>query len=116
MPPTVLRAAERTEAEAVPARRRAGLAREMLTLTHTIGVAGWQVSHEGDGRAFVLAALGRCFIERRMSLNLTLVWRLRQLWREGATALDPRALRLALWLDARVVLRAARVDVHLAPP
>ncbi|GAB4470333.1 MAG: hypothetical protein OHK0044_12890 [Burkholderiaceae bacterium] len=101
---------------AMPARRRAGLAREILTLTHTIGVAGWQVWHEGDSRAFVLAAFGRCFVERRIAFNLPLLWRLRRLWREGAAALDPRALRLALWLDERVALRGARVDVHLAPP
>ena len=116
MHPTELRADERAEAEAAPAPRRAGLARELLTLTHTIGVAGWHVWHEGDGCAFVLAALGRCFVERRISFNLPLLWRLRKLWREGATALDPRALRLALWLDERVVLRGARIDVHLAPP
>jgi hypothetical protein len=101
---------------AAPARRRGGLAREILTLTHTIGVAGWQVWHEGDSRAFVLAALGRCFVERRIAVNLPLLWRLRRLWREGAAALDPGALRLALWLDKRVELRDARIDVHLAPP
>lgn len=116
MHPTALRAAERTEAEAASARRRAALAREVLTLTHTIGVAGWHVRHEGDGHAFVLAALGRCFIEQGISLNLPLLWRLRKLWRKGAIALDPRALRLALWLDERVVLRAARIDVRLTPP
>ncbi len=97
-----------------PAACRA-VAREVLLLTHTIGVAGWQVWHEGDARAFVLAAFGRCFVERRASLNLPLLWRLRKLWREGAAALDPAALRLALWLDKRVVLRGARIGVHLAP-
>lgn len=109
------------DAAEAPAPRRAPavrsvLAREMLLLTHTMGVAGWQARHEGDGRAFVLAAFGRCFVERHVSFNLPLLWRLRKLWREGAAALDPRALRLALWLDERVVLRGARVDVHLAPP
>lgn len=107
--------------DALPARRpasaaRSGLAHEVLLLTHTMGVAGWRAWHEGAGRAFVLAAFGRCFIERRASFNLPLLWRLRRLWREGAAALDPRGLRLALWLDARVVLRGARVDVRLAPP
>jgi hypothetical protein len=97
------------------AARRAPV-RETLLLTHTIGAAGWGAWHEGGGRAFVLAAFGRCFIERHASFNLPLLWRLRKLWREGAAALDPRALRLALWLDERVVLRGARVDVHLAPP
>jgi len=106
----------RADSAATPARRRAGVARETLTLTHTIGVAGWQVWHEGDSRAFVLAAVGRCFIERRIAFDLPLLWRLRRLWREGAAALDPSALRLALWLDQRVELRGARIDVHLAPP
>ncbi|GIL03898.1 MAG: hypothetical protein BroJett031_04180 [Betaproteobacteria bacterium] len=114
-------AGENPGVEATAARRHAPtarreLAREILLLTHTMGVAGWQARHEGGGRAFVLAAFGRCFIERRISFNLPLLWRLRRLWREGAAALDPRALRLALWLDERVVLRGARVDVHLAPP
>lgn len=109
------------DAAQAPAPRRAPAmrsvrARETLLLTHTMGVAGWQARHEGDARAFVLAAFGRCFVERHASFNLALLWRLRKLWREGAAALDPRALRLALWLDERVVLRGARVDVHLAPP
>jgi hypothetical protein len=91
-------------------------AREMLLLTHTIGVAGWQARHEGDGRAFVLAALGRCFVEHHLSFDLPLLWRLRRLWREGAAALDPRVLRLALWLDQRVELRGARIDVRVAAP
>lgn len=109
------------DAAQAPAPRRAPAvrsvqARETLLLTHTMGVAGWQARHEGDGRAFVLAAFGRCFVERQASFNLPLLWRLRRLWREGAAALDPRALRLALWLDERVVLRGARVDVYLAPP
>ena len=107
-------AGEPARPAAPPARRKA--ADEALLLTHTIGVAGWQARHEGAGHAFVLAAVGRCFVERRSSVNLPLLWRLRRLWNEGAAALDPRALRLALWLDARVVLRDARVDVHLAPP
>lgn len=107
--------------EALPASGRAcaarrQLAREILLLTHTMGVAGWRVWHEGAGHAFVLAAFGRCFVEHRISFNLPLLWRLRRLWRDGGAALDPRALRLALWLDERVVLRGARVDVHLAPP
>ncbi len=105
----------RADPAAAPARRR-GIVREILMLTHTIGMAGWQVSHKGDRRAFVLAALGRCFIERHIAFDLPLLWRLRRLWREGAAALDPRALRLALWLDQRVELRGARVDVSLAPP
>lgn len=114
-------AGEVARPEALPARARASAARgeparEILMLTHTMGVAGWQARHEGAGNAFVLAAFGRCFVERRISFNLPLLWRLRRLWREGAAALDPRALRLALWLDERVVLRGARVDVHIAPP
>jgi hypothetical protein len=81
-----------------------------------MGFAGWQAWHASDTRGFVLAAFGRCFVERRIAFNLPLLWRLRRLWREGATSLDPRRLRLAVWLDSRVVLRGVRIDVHLMPP
>jgi hypothetical protein len=109
------------DAAQVPARRsdspgRNAPGREVLMLAHTMGVAGWQAWHQGDGGAFVLAALGRCVVERRASFDLPLLWRLRRLWREDAAALDPGVLRLALWMDERVVLRGARVDVLVAPP
>ncbi len=48
--------------------------------------------------------------------NLPLLWKLRTLWRAGVADLDPRALRLALCLDARVRVGGVCIDVALTPP
>lgn len=89
---------------------------ESLQLVHVVGRSGWEVVHaSGDGQ-FALAAVGQCFAQRRRLLNLMLLWKLRTLWREGMAALDPRALRLALCVDARVRVGGASVDVTVTPP
>jgi hypothetical protein len=89
---------------------------EVLQLVHTVGRAGWDVSHAGGSAEFALAAVGRCFARRRLLFNLPLVWRLRKLWHEGVAQLDPRALRLALGVDRRVRVSGARIDVALSAP
>jgi len=89
---------------------------ETLLLTHTLGRAGWDVAHAGGASEFALAAIGQCFVKRRLLFNLPLLWRLRTLWRDGMAALDPRALRLALYVDERVRVSGASIDVELRRP
>lgn len=89
---------------------------ETLLLTHTLGRAGWDVAHTGGASEFALAAIGQCFVKRRLLFNLPLLWRLRTLWRDGMAALDPRALRLALYVDERVRVSGASIDVVLRRP
>jgi hypothetical protein len=89
---------------------------ETLLLTHTLGRAGWEVAHAGGASAFALAAVGQCFVRRRLLFNLPLLWRLRTLWRDGMAALDPRALRLALYVDERVRASGASLEVGLSRP
>lgn len=89
---------------------------ETLQLAHTTGRAGWEVAHAGGRGAFALAAIGLCFAHRRLMFNLPLLWKLRTLWRAGVAELDPRALRLALCLDARVRVSGVCIDVALSPP
>ena len=89
---------------------------ETLLLTHTLGRAGWDVAHTGCASEFALAAIGQCFVKRRLLFNLPLLWRLRTLWRDGMAALDPRALRLALYVDERVRVSGASIDVELRRP
>ena len=89
---------------------------ETLLLTHTLGRAGWDVAHTGSASEFALAAVGQCFVKRRLLFSLPLLWRLRTLWRDGMAALDPRALRLALYVDERVRVSGASIDVVLRRP
>jgi hypothetical protein len=89
---------------------------ETLLLTHTLGRAGWEVAHAGGASEFALAAVGQCFVRRRLLFNLPLLWRLRTLWRDGMAALDPRALRLALYVDERVRASGASLEVGLSRP
>lgn len=89
---------------------------ETLQLAHTVGRAGWDVAHAGGSSEFALAAVGLCLAHRRLMFNLPLLWKLRKLWHQGVTDLDPRAMRLALCLDARVRVGGACVDVALTPP
>jgi hypothetical protein len=86
---------------------------ETLLLTHTLGRRGWDIAHAGAAGEFALAAIGHCFLHRRLLFNLVLLWRLRRLWQEGVTHLDPRALRLAMGVDERVRVSGARLDVTL---
>jgi len=89
---------------------------ETLLLAHTVGRTGWEVAHAGTAAEFALAAVGRCFVRRRLLFNLPLLWRLRSLWRDGVAALDPRALRLAMAVDPRVRVAGARIDVRITAP
>jgi hypothetical protein len=89
---------------------------ETLLLAHTFGRAGWEVAHAGGSGEFALAAVGQCFVQRRLLFNLPLLWRLRKLWREGMSALDPKALRLAMCVDERVRVSGVRLDVALIAP
>lgn len=89
---------------------------ETLLLTHTLGRAGWDVAHAGGASEFALAAIGQCFVKRRLLFSLPLLWRLRTLWRDGMAALDPRALRLALYVDERVRVSGASIEVELRRP
>ena len=89
---------------------------ETLLLAYEFGRSGWDVAHAGSAGAFALAAVGQCFVQRRLLFDLLLLWRLRRLWRSGMTQLDPRALRLAVCVDRRVAVSGARVDITLAAP
>ena len=89
---------------------------ETLQLTHTLGRTGWDIAHAGGAGEFALAAIGHCFAQRRLLLNLPLLWRLRKLWQGGIAAIDPRALRLAVCVDERVRVSGARLDVAIEPP
>jgi hypothetical protein len=89
---------------------------ETLLLAHTIGRKGWDVAHAGGPAEFALAAVGHCFVHRRLVFNLVLLWRLRKLWHDGATALDARSLRLAMGVDERVRVSGARLDVTITSP
>jgi hypothetical protein len=86
---------------------------ETLLLAHTIGRKGWDVTHAGGPAEFALAAIGHCFVHRRLLFNLVLLWRLRKLWHDGARQLDARTLRLAIGVDERVRVGGARLDVRL---
>ena len=89
---------------------------ETLLIAHTVGRKGWDVAHAGGPGEFALAAVGQCFVHRRLVFNLPLLWRLRKLWHVGATRLDPRALRLAMGVDERVRVSGARLDVTVTSP
>jgi hypothetical protein len=89
---------------------------ETLLLAHTIGRKGWEVAHAGAASEFALAAVGHCFVHRRLLFNLVLLWRLRKLWHDGAMALDARTLRLAMGVDERVRVSGARLDITLIAP
>jgi hypothetical protein len=89
---------------------------ETLLLAHTVGRKGWEVAHAGGSAEFALAAVGHCFVHRRLLFNLPLLWRLRKLWHAGVTRLDPRALRLALAVDERVRVSGARLDITITAP
>ncbi|MDZ7653588.1 MAG: hypothetical protein U5L03_14085 [Burkholderiaceae bacterium] len=89
---------------------------ETLLLAHTMGRKGWDVAHAGGASEFALAAVGRCFVQRRLLFNLTLLWRLRRLWHDGAIKLDARTLRLAMGVDERVRVSGARLDVTITLP
>jgi len=89
---------------------------ETLLLARTVGRRGWEVAHAGGAGEFALAAVGRCFAQRGLLLNLPLLWRLRALWATELSALDPRALRLALAMDARVKFSLARIEVRITQP
>lgn len=89
---------------------------ETLLLAHTIGRKGWEVAHAGGAAEFALAAVGQCFVHRRLLFNLPLLWRLRSLLHTDVTTLDPRALRLAMCVDARVRVSGVRLDVTITAP
>jgi hypothetical protein len=89
---------------------------ETLLLAHTIGRKGWDVAHAGADCEVALAAVGHCFVHRRLLFNLVLLWRLRKLWHDAATKLDARTLRLAMGVDERVRVSGARVDVTISAP
>jgi hypothetical protein len=89
---------------------------ETLLLAHTIGRKGWDVAHAGAASEFALAAVGHCFVHRRLLFNLVLLWRLRKLWHDAAMKLDARTLRLAMGVDERVRVSGARLDVTIASP
>jgi hypothetical protein len=89
---------------------------ETLQLTHTLGRAGWDIAHAGGAGEFALAAIGHCLAQRRLLLNLPLLWRLRKLWQGGIAAIDPRALRLAVCVDERVRVSGVRLDVAIESP
>lgn len=59
---------------------------ETLLLAHTVGRKGWEVAHAGGSAEFALAAVGHCFVHRRLLFNLPLLWRLRKLWHAGVTS------------------------------
>lgn len=89
---------------------------ETLLLAHTIGRTGWDVAHAGGAAEFALAAVGQCFVHRRLLFNLPLLWRLRSLLHADITTLDPRALRLAMYVDERVRVSGVRLDVTITAP
>jgi hypothetical protein len=89
---------------------------ETLLLAHTIGRKGWEVAHAGGAAEFALAAVGQCFVHRLLLFNLPLLWRLRSLLRTDIATLDPRALRLAMYVDARVRVSGVRLDVTITAP
>jgi hypothetical protein len=89
---------------------------ETLLLAHTIGRKGWEVAHAGGPGEFALAAVGHCFVHRRLLFNLVLLWRLRRLWREVAVTVDPRTLRLAMGVDERVRVSGVRLEVMITAP
>jgi len=89
---------------------------EKLLLAHTVGRSGWEVAHAGGAGEFALAAVGQCFVQRRLLFNLPLLWRLRSLWRSGVASLDPRSLRVAMCVDRRVRFGGTRLDITVTTP
>lgn len=89
---------------------------ETLLLAHTIGRKGWDVAHAGGAGEFALAAVGHCFVHRLLMFNLPLLWRLRSLLRADIATLDPRALRLAMYVDERVRVSGVRLDITITAP